>query len=138
MTAKKIEPGARRAARQAIEQMSASGTSATRWILISHSHLWRPPTDVYETEEAYVIQIEVAGMSGADFGIYVQDRRVSIHGMRQDSGGGGARAYHQMEIHFGEFRTEVDLPTPIHRTAVTADYHDGYLKLVLPKMPPRG
>ncbi len=136
MTAKKIESGARRLVRHGVEQLSATGITSTRWILISHSHLWRPPTDVYETEDAFVIQMEVAGMTGADFGIFVQDRRVTVHGVRHDPG--GARAYHQMEIHYGEFRTDVELPTPISRSAVTAEYHDGFLKLVLPKISPSG
>jgi HSP20 family protein len=116
------------------DQLSATGGSTTRWILISHSHLWRPPTDVYETDEAFVIQVEVAGMTSADFGIVVQERRVTIHGVRHDPG--EARAYHQMEIHFGEFRTDVELPGRFEREAVTAAYQDGYLKVVLPKPKP--
>jgi HSP20 family protein len=134
MSAKKIEPGPRRVINYGVEQLSVSGITASRWILISHSHLWRPPTDVYETDEAYIIQIEVAGMSGADFGISLHERRVTVHGVRQDPG--GARAYHQMEIHFGEFRTDVEVPGPIDRRSVRADYLDGYLKVLLPKAGP--
>jgi HSP20 family protein len=135
MTAKKIEPGASQVVMHGVEHLSPSGISSTRWILISHSHLWRPPTDVYETDEAYVVKVEVAGMSAENFGIFVLDRRVTIHGARPDPG--GARAYHQMEIHFGEFRTDVELPGPVDRGAVTADYNDGYLKVVLPKRNPQ-
>ena len=41
-------------------------------------------------------------------------------------------SYHQLEIAFGEFRTEVNLPWPVERDKVTATYRDGYLKIVLP------
>ena len=131
MTARKVELGTGPLVLHRVEQLSATSGSTTSWILISHSHLWRPPTDVYETEEAFVIQVEVAGMSSADFDIVVQDRRVTVHGVRHDPG--EARAYHQMEIHFGEFRTEVELPGLFARGAVTAAYEDGYLRVVLPK-----
>jgi HSP20 family protein len=115
-----------------IEHMSVSRTSTTRWILIGRSHLWRPPTDMYETEDKFVIQVEIAGMSSADFSIMIHDQRVTISGERRDTG--GARAYHQMEIHYGEFRTDVEVPTRFDRESVQAAYDDGYLKLVLPKL----
>ena len=31
------------------------------------SSVWSPPTDVYETEEAYVVRVEIAGMREDDF-----------------------------------------------------------------------
>jgi HSP20 family molecular chaperone IbpA len=40
-------------------------TSATRqWT--GRPHLWRPPTDLYETAQAYVARVEIAGMQDAE------------------------------------------------------------------------
>jgi HSP20 family molecular chaperone IbpA len=42
-----------------------------------------------------------------------------------------------MEIHYGEFRTDVELPGAFEREGMEAEYNDGYLKIVLPKSKPR-
>ena len=42
---------------------------STRLISIRHVHLWRPPTDIYETETQLVVQIEIAGMRDGDVSI---------------------------------------------------------------------
>ena len=47
------------------------------------------------------------------------------------------RAYHQMEVAFGEFRTEVELPVAIDSAKVDAEYADGFLRIVLPKLKPQ-
>ena len=73
----------------------------SRWRIISRPHAWRPPTDVYETEDAITIRIEVAGMRESDFTIALVERTLTIRGIRQDTP--ERRAYHQMEIPFGEF-----------------------------------
>jgi HSP20 family protein len=56
-----------------------------------------------------------------------------ISGLRHDSGP-LRRAYHQLEIHFGEFRAEVDLPMAIDEGRVDAEYRDGLLRVTLPKL----
>ena len=132
MTARKNDSDAIQVALHEIEHMSVSHASTTRWILVGRSHLWRPPTDVYETEDEIVIKVEIAGMRAADFSISIHDQRVMISGMRRDTG--SARAYHQMEIHYGEFRTDIELPGRFDRAGVQASYDDGYLTLVLPKL----
>ena len=96
---------------------------------------WRPPTDVYETEEAIIVRIEIAGMHETDFIIALDGRTLSIRGVRADPY--ERRAYHQMEIRFGEFGVEMELPFPILADQVEATYRDGFLRLVLPKATPK-
>ena len=81
------------------------------WRIAMRPHLWRPPTDMYETEEAIVIRVEIAGMREQDFNVALEDRTLTIRGIRSDTS--ERRAFHQMEIPFGEFSTEVELPAPI-------------------------
>jgi len=40
--------------------------------------------------------------------------------------------YHQMEIHFGEFRAEIYLPWVVEPDDVEASYEEGFLKVCLP------
>jgi len=110
-------------------------TETPRWRIISRPHAWRPLTDVYETEDAIIIRVEVAGMRESDFTISLVERSLTIRGVRQDTA--ERRAYHQMEIPYGEFNTEVELPYPIISEQVEAVYRDGFLRIMLPKAQPK-
>ncbi len=110
-------------------------TDTSRWRIISRPHAWRPPTDVYETEDTLIVRVEVAGMKQADFTISLVERSLTIHGIRQDTS--ERRAYHQMEIAFGEFHTEVELPYLVIPDKVEATYRDGFLRITLPLAQPR-
>jgi len=115
------------------ELFSLQGQTALHWVLSRRAHFWRPPTDLYETDDFYIVQVEIAGMSRADFNVVLNGRRLSITGGRQESG--PRRAYHQMEILYGEFRTDLELPEPVTVQGIQASYRDGFLRVVLPKSP---
>lgn len=110
-------------------------TDTSRWRLISRPHAWRPPTDVYETDESIIIRVEVAGMREPDFTISLVERSLTIRGIRQDTS--ERRAYHQMEIAFGEFTTEIELPYQVISDKVGATYRDGFLRITLPIAQPK-
>jgi HSP20 family protein len=110
-------------------------TDTSRWRISSRPHAWRPPTDVYEIEGAITIRVEVAGMRESDFTISLVDRVLTIRGVRQDTS--ERRSYHQMEIAFGEFYTEVELPYSILSEKVEANYRDGFLLITLPIEQPK-
>lgn len=92
---------------------------------------FRPPTDVYETEDCVEVKVEIAGMRPADFQISLTEEMLVIAGVRQDSS--PKRVYQQMEISWGEFRTEVYLPWPVDEDSVEARYVDGFLTVNLPR-----
>lgn len=97
-------------------------------------HVWRPPTDVLETDEAYLVRVEIAGMEENDFTILIDGRYLAIRGVRSDIP--ERRAYHQMEIRFGEFSSEVELPGPVALEGIEAAYGNGFLQVRLPKARP--
>jgi HSP20 family protein len=96
------------------------------------SSLWSPPTDIYETDEQYVIRVEIAGMREADFEIIVEDNILTIGGNRSNAT--ERCAYHQMEIQFGRFEIGVELPAPVDVERASAHYEDGFLTIRLPKV----
>jgi HSP20 family protein len=79
--------------------------------------------------------VEVAGMREAEFSVTLDRQVLSIRGLRADSP--TAKAYHHMEIAYGEFATEVRLAVAIDAAAIQASYADGFLRVVLPKSAPR-
>lgn len=109
--------------------------NANRWRNGLRSHIWRPATDVFEIEESIVVRVEIAGMREEDFSISLKGNQLTVRGNRPDVL--ERRAYYQMEISFGEFLTEVNLPGPVLSDHVTAEYIDGFLRLVFPKDRPK-
>jgi HSP20 family protein len=98
------------------------------------SNVWSPPTDVYETEEAYVVRVEIAGMHEDDYEVLLENDTLLISGSRSDIP--DRRAYQQMEIRFGKFATAVSIPGPVNEDKARAEYKDGFLTVVLPKVIP--
>jgi HSP20 family molecular chaperone IbpA len=105
------------------------------WQIRTHSHVWSPPTDLFETETSLVVRVEIAGMRDQDFSVTLENNYLVINGIRPDIP--ERRAYHQMEIRFGEFSTVVALPGPVDSENATAEYADGFLTVTLIKTRPK-
>ena len=103
---------------------------STTWQV--HSSIWTPPTDVFETEENFVVKVEVAGMKEDDFEVSVEERILIIRGYRADTS--ERRAYHQMEIRFGKFEIALSLPAGIDLDKAVAEYKEGFLSILFPKI----
>jgi HSP20 family protein len=106
--------------------------SGRKWS--ARAKIWQPPTDVFETDDAIVVKIEIAGMRDAEFVISLEKRTLAVGGVRPTQSSSGA--YHQLEIPSGEFVSMVELPAAIEYDRVEAEYSDGFLILVLPKARP--
>jgi len=128
---KSVAARGNRATADGLQNLSAEGI---HWRFVARPLIWRPPTDVFETDEHVIIRVEIAGMREEDFVISLEDRLVTIRGTRLDIN--ERRAYHQLEIPFGEFSTEIELPCPVETEKATAAYQDGLLRVTLPKAQP--
>ena len=98
----------------------------------SRPRTWRPPTDVYETDEAVIVKVEIAGMNPEDIQISFVDRVLTVRGSRRDTD--AKLSYHCLEIPYGEFDSEVVLPGLYDEDAIEARYESGFLRIVLPKL----
>ena len=107
-----------------------------RWLPLRRTRTWRPPTDVYETDNCVVVKVEIAGLEEGDFTISLSDRSLTVTGVRHDplaEAEGLTLSYQQMEIRYGDFETAVYLPWAIVEDEIEATYEDGFLTVVLPK-----
>ncbi|MBM3181176.1 MAG: Hsp20/alpha crystallin family protein [Chloroflexi bacterium] len=95
------------------------------------SNVWSPPTDEYETQDTYIVRVEIAGMREEDFEVSLENDTLLIMGYRPDSS--ERRAYHQMEINFGKFAIAVGVPGPVNVEQAQAEYVNGFLTIILPK-----
>jgi HSP20 family protein len=105
------------------------------WHITGKPHVWHPPTDVYETEEKIVIRVEIAGMRDGNFSVNFDHHILSISGSRTEVP--EKRAFNQMEIFFGEFSSEIEIPIAIDGDNIQAEYEDGFLRVFLPKATPK-
>lgn len=109
---------------------------AIGWHVGIRSYAWSPPTDVYETEVSFVVRIELAGMRESDFNVEINENTLVISGIRSDPP--ERRAYRQMEIRCGEFSSGVELPAGLDVQHSEANYEDGFLVIIFPKIKPFG
>lgn len=107
----------------------------SNWHLMGKGHLWRPPTDVFETDDKVVVRVEVAGMQDGDFSVNFDQHILAVRGIRSETS--EKRAFHQMEIFFGEFNVEIEVFIPVDVKNIQAEYQDGFLRVYLPKAQPK-
>jgi len=100
---------------------------------------WRPPTDVFECDEVYVIKMAVSGLRHGPDGlvqdaeVIVEDDTLVIRGSRVDHCAHTKRAFFQMELNYGRFERRVRITSPFDRDRIEARYADGFLEVLVPK-----
>ena len=70
-------------------------------------------------------------MRDGDFVVALQDELLTVSGRRSDPS--SKVAYHQLEVRYGDFRTEVYLHWAVEQAEISAVYQDGFLIVTLPK-----
>ena len=95
--------------------------------------LWRPPLEVYETDDALVVQAEIAGMSEDHLEVVVDGNVLSIRGERPDPKQAEKRSYHEARIPYGAFGADVFVPFAVDPDRTSAEYNNGFLRIVLPR-----
>lgn len=100
---------------------------------------WQPLADVYETDEAWVIKVELAGVQKGDFSVTLNEGVLTVRGVRRDEFKGRWRTYHQAEINYSKFERSFSLPGRIDEGDIRATYKDGLLTITMKKLssPPR-
>jgi len=100
-------------------------------VVLSHPH-WHPDMDVYETETALTVTVELAGVDVEQLEFVLFEDALVIEGCRNfpviDEG-----VYHAAGIRQGPFRVEVSLPVEIDWDRVEASYERGLLRVQVPK-----
>ena len=102
--------------------------------LLTGTKVWRPPIDVFETENEVVILMEVAGMKQKDFNIALHGNTLTIHGDRPEKIE-TRKCYQHMELNYGRFERNINLPEDINREKIAANYKDGFLEIKIEKKP---
>ena len=95
---------------------------------------WTPLADISETDDAYVIEAELPGVTKDNVNVEVNDREVVISGeIPQQVEGGEKGRRRRRARRTGKFELRSILPGDINPDAVSANLADGVLTVRVPK-----
>jgi HSP20 family protein len=92
---------------------------------------WSPLADLSETDNAYVVKVDLPGVNKDQVNIQLQDRELIISGEIADDQNGDRR--HRSTRRTGRFEFRTYLPGEVNADAVTAQLSDGVLTVTVPK-----
>lgn len=118
---------------QEMEEVFRSLVISSRPLSRSRTGVWRPPVEVYESETALVVTIEIAGVREEDLNVVVDDAVLHVDGARPNPSAHQKRTYHEMGIAYGPFEADVFLPFAVILDEVEASYDNGFLRITLPR-----
>jgi HSP20 family protein len=91
---------------------------------------WIPLADVYQTEEEYVVALDLPGIDREALEINLDDDKLVIRGERVIENEGQQQ---RSERPHGRFLRRFGVPATVDQTAIAAEYKDGVLRVRLPK-----
>jgi HSP20 family protein len=89
-----------------------------------------PLVDVHETEEEYLVKVDLPGVKADDVNVEVNENVLSISGSRVAEETGQAQL---VERPYGSFVRTLTLPQGVDSDSIEAGYQDGVLELRIPK-----
>jgi HSP20 family protein len=99
---------------------------------IAPVRMFLPTTDIYETDQALTVVMEMPGVDKEKVEINVEDGVLTVEG-RIDFSKYEALQPVYTEYNIGNFRRSFDLSNSIDQDKIRADLKDGVLTLTLPK-----
>lgn len=89
-----------------------------------------PLLDVRETDDEYLVMVDLPGVKSEDVTIEYNDQVLTISGSRVPVETGESQL---VERPYGSFVRNLTLPKGVDSDQIKADYHDGVLELHIPK-----
>ena len=103
--------------------------TTTNWLSTALS----PATDIAETENAFIVKIDIPGIQAKDINVQVHGNTLSVNAQRQEEKETKDKTFYRMERRSGNFSRTMSMPCTVNEDEVAAEYVDGVLTLTLPK-----
>ncbi len=94
---------------------------------------WRPPVDIFESGDTFVLKLEIPEVDKESIDIKINDDELTIRGERKLEPGIDPESYHRMERGYGTFSRSFSLTKTIDSSKIKAAVKDGILRIELPK-----
>jgi HSP20 family protein len=92
---------------------------------------WIPSVDVEETDDAWIVEAELAGVKRDDVNVEIRDNELEISGEVKEREREGILRRRTRRVGFFDYR--VALPGPVDAASVDAKLDDGVLTVRIPK-----
>lgn len=99
----------------------------------SMSSAFTPAVDVHETEDSYLLSLDVPGIPQEAIKIEAHDGRLTISGERSSLNTSDEKHFKRVERSFGRFERSFQLPQNVDQTKIQARYENGVLEVMVPK-----
>ena len=94
---------------------------------------WTPAADLYETPEAFVLEMELPGFDLDDIELTMEKGVLTVAGERKTEEKEQEKTYHLQERSVERFTRSYALPRSVEVDRVDANFSNGVLKVLLPK-----
>jgi HSP20 family protein len=90
--------------------------------------------DMHETENEIVIEAALPGVKPEDCDISLRDDSITVSGeIKSERKEEEEGQVYLQERYYGRFQRTIPLPTPVNADKAEATFHDGILRVVMPK-----
>jgi HSP20 family protein len=93
-----------------------------------------PAADVYETENEFVVELELAGYSEKELALALTDHSLTVKGSREQTKDEKEKTFRMHERLEREFVRTFALPPDVDTEHVTAKFEKGVLEIHAPKL----
>lgn len=94
---------------------------------------WNPSVDLYETAEAFLLEADLPGVKAEDVEVEIEDHELVLRGSRSLEKEHREGQFRTMERSSGHFMRRMELPESVDKDAIKAEFHDGVLRVIIPK-----
>jgi HSP20 family protein len=92
-----------------------------------------PPLDVRETDDAYIVEVELPGVDPKEIEVSIEGRTVTVRGQFAEEQENQEGNFLLRERRRGQFMRAVALPGMVEVDKATSQYENGELTITLPK-----
>mgnify|MGYP006394427583 CR=1 FL=1 len=97
---------------------------------------WAPVVDIRESDSAFLIEAELAGLRREDVKVSVHEGVLTIEGERNRQAESDEGKAHRIERVYGSFLRRFSLPENVDADSIQAKFRDGILSITLAKAEP--
>lgn len=90
--------------------------------------------DIQETDDHFLLSLDVPGMNKNDIKIELRGNTLSISGERSENKEDKHKGNYRSERFYGSFARSFTLPDEVKPEQIEAEYQDGVLNIAVPKM----
>ena len=112
----------------------AGGSTTGDGVTGSLSGSWVPPLDIYETEDRFVVTLELPGIEPDAVDVSVEDSTLTVQGERSFYSDVDEQSFHRVERRYGRFQRSLSLPATADSEHIAASFDKGVLTVEVPKM----